>query len=270
MKRRNWTRLIKTACTRLEKHSPEIMLTIGALGLLGTTVLAVSETPEAMRRIEAEKNRKNRLLAEQARQNGQTAYQKIDKLPAKDVVRVAWRAYIPAAVTGTLSTGCLIYAGSSSARKRAALAAACAFSNTALKEYQDKVVETVGEEGEKVIREAICQDKIDQNPVSSREVIVTGKGTELCFDPMSGRYFTSDDNEIQRIVNTLNYRMASEGSISLNEFYIEMDMKTIDIGDTIGWNIDRGQIRITTEGMKAENGKACLGLIYHTRPNYNF
>lgn len=193
-----------------------------------------------------------------------------DSLTAKEKVQLVWKNYIPAVAVGTASAGCLIYAGTKSARKRAALATAAAFSNASLREYQGKVIETVGEESEKTIREAIVQDKIDRTPLPDKEIQVNYVGDELFFDPMSGRYFMSNDIAVQKIVNDLNFRMRSENYITLNEFYMEIPIGAIEIGDQIGWSIDRGYIDISTTGMKAENGKPCLALIFNNPPQYMY
>ena len=45
-----------------------------------------------------------------------------------------------------------------------------------VKEYQDKVVATIGQKKEEKIRDEIAQDKLDGVPVEGREIIITGKG----------------------------------------------------------------------------------------------
>ena len=85
----------------LSKHSPGILVGIGIAGMVTTTVLAVRATPKALRLIEAEKQRQEVELNEE-----------IDKLKTKDVVKVAWKCYIPSAVIGGASIACLIGASS--------------------------------------------------------------------------------------------------------------------------------------------------------------
>ncbi len=62
----------------------------------------------------------------------------------KDIIKTAWPCYIPAAV-GAISVFCLIGASSTNLRRNAALATAYTLSESTLKEYQEKVVETIGE-----------------------------------------------------------------------------------------------------------------------------
>ena len=114
-----------------------------------------------------------------------------DRLEPKDIIKTAWPCYIPAAVVGSISVFCLIGASSTNLRRNAALATAYTLSESTLKEYQEKVVETIGEKKEQSIRDSVSKDKMVKNPV--REVILTESGgNTICYDVLSGRYFKSD------------------------------------------------------------------------------
>lgn len=184
--------------------------------------------------------------------------------------RFLWICYIPAAVTGTVSIACLIGANSVNARRNAALATAYTLSESALKEYQEKVIETIGEKKEQAVRDALAKDKLEQNPVTNREVIITERGDTLCFDVVSGRYFKSDIEKLKKAVNELNRQMRDEMYISLNEFYYEIGLSGIGIGDDLGWNIDNGYIEPSFSSQLSENGTPCLVIGYHVEPRYDF
>ena len=158
MKKGSITQIIKSAKKVVTQRSPEILTGLGIAGMITTTVLAVKATPKAIR------------LIEQAEDREKAELRPIDK------VKVAWKPYIPAALTGVASVGCLIGASSVNARRNAALATAYQLSTTALSEYKEKVVETIGEKKEQQIREKIAQDKVDKKPVSRSEVIIAGGG----------------------------------------------------------------------------------------------
>lgn len=141
------------------KHSPEILTGIGIAGMVSTTVLAVKATPKALLLIENEKKEQNRILREEALAQHKEAIPIIERLKPIDAIKVAWKPYIPAAITGTLSVACLIGASSVNIRRNAALATAYSLSETALRDYREKVVETIGEKKEQVIREHVAQKK---------------------------------------------------------------------------------------------------------------
>jgi len=237
----------------ITKHSPEILTGIGIAGMITTTITAVRATPKALILIEERKEEID-----------------VDKLTPIELIKTTWTCYIPAAITGGLSIICLIGASSVNARRNAAIATAYALSESALKEYQEKVIETIGEKKEQTVRDAIAKDKIDKNPVSSREVIITEKGNTLCYDALSGRYFKSDIDKLKKAVNELNRRMRDEMYISLNEFYYEIGLNPIGIGDDLGWNIDHGYIELNFSSQLTDDGNPCLVIDYQVTPRYDY
>lgn len=253
MNKLNLNKIAKSVRTVIVKYSPEILTGIGITGMITTTVMAVKATPKALMLIEEKKIDND-----------------VDKLTPIETVKAAWTCYVPATITGCMSIACLIGASSVNARRNAALATAYTLSETALKEYQEKVVETIGEKKEQVVRDAIAKDKIDKDPVSSKEVIITEKGNTLCYDVISGRYFKSDIEKLKRVENELNKQMINDMYISLNEFYYEIGLSSIDIGDDIGWNIDKGFIDFSFSSQLADNGTPCLVLDYRIAPQYDF
>ena len=254
MDKSNVTKFFNNAKAVLSKHSPEILTGIGVAGMITTTVLAVKATPKAMWLIEEEKYRLEK-----------------EDLTVIETVKAAWKPYIPAVITGASSIACVIGASSVSARRNAALATAYQMSRTALTEYKSKVIETIGEKKERVVRDKIAQDKVENNPVSKSEVYITEKGETLFLDPLSQRYFKSDIEKVRKITNDLNYRMMNEMYISLNEFYNELGLSGTKIGDDMGWNINTsGMIEIDFSSQITDDGKPCIVLEYMVEPRYDY
>lgn len=235
------------------KHTPEILIGVGIVGMATTTVLAVKATPKALQLIEAKKQKESK-----------------DELTAIETVKTAWKPYIPAVITGTMSIACLVGASSVSARRNAALYSAYKLSETALSEYKQKVVEEIGEKKEQIIEDKIAQDKVEKDPVTKSEVIITEKGNTLCYDTISGRYFKSDIERIKRTVNELNRRMINEMYVSLSEFYIELGLETTRLSDDLGWNLDDGLIDVDFSSQIADDGTPCIVVDYRIAPRYDF
>lgn len=271
MKKQNVTNIFKTAGATVSRHSPEILTGIGIAGMCTTVILAVKATPKALQLIEDEKNQQNYELCKEARDNGYDSCSQVDQLKLLEVVKVAWKPYIPAAVSGIVSISCLIGANSVNARRNAALATAYKLSETAFAEYRDKVVETVGEKKEKVVREKVNEKRIADNPVTKNEIIITEKGNTLFYDVMSSRYFKSDIDTIKRIENKLNKRMLSEMYISLSEFYDEIGIDHTKNSDDLGWNINKdGLIEFDFDSKIADDRTPCIVLDYMVAPRYDF
>lgn len=255
MDKQGMSRFFKSIPIKISKHSPEILTGIGIAGMMATTFMAVKATPKAIQLIEDKKAEANE-----------------EKLPATEVVKVTWKCYIPAAVTGIASIACLIGACSINARRNAALITAYNISKTALEEYKEKVVETIGEEKEKVVREKLAKDKVDKNLSHNSEIIATGYGNELCYDCVFGRFFRSDQNSIERAVNAINRKITSsvEMCASLNDFYNALGLPSIKIGDKLGWKLDDGEIQIEYDAILTEEGTPCLAISYNVAPKYEY
>lgn len=248
----NLASIAKSVRTAMKKHSPEILTGIGIAGMITTTIMAVRATPKALV-----------LIGDKKDELG------TDELTKTETVKAAWPCYIPSALVGTASVLCLIGASSTNMRRNAALATAYTLSETTLKEYQEKVVETIGEKKERDIREQVAKEKMIKNPV--REVILTERGgNTICYDVISGRYFKSDRDTINRIVNELNRQMRDEMYVSLNDFYYELGLDGTKLGDDLGWNIDKGYIDINYSSHLDANGTPCLVIDYQVAPVYDY
>lgn len=243
---------VKTSKGFLAKHSPEILTGIGVTGMITSTVLAVKATPKAL------------FLLEEA------ADIKEDRLTTIEVVKTAWKQYVPAAVIGLVGVSCIVGASTVNTKRNAALATAYAISEKTLLTYKDKVIETIGEKKEKEIRGKVAQDNIDANPVSNSKVIVTSKGETLCKDSLSGRYFKSDLAIIMKAVNELNRDMINHNYVSLNELYDKIGLDSIKNGDRLGWNLDDGLIEIDYDACLSDEGEPCLYIDYTVPPKYDF
>ena len=230
--------------TKVSEKSPEILVGIGLAGMLTSTVLAVKATPKALD-----------ILAQEE-----------EELTNIEKVKKTWKCYIPAAVGYCTSAACIIAATTTQNKRGAMLAGAYKLSESALLEYRNKVVEVVGEEKEKEIRDSIAKDRVDNQPV----VTCLGKGDYLCYDMLSGRYFKSDIDKIQKVVNEMNYKLLNDNILSLNEFYYELGMKATDMGYEQGWDISKGMIEVSFSSTISENDEPCIVMHFDNPPQYGF
>jgi hypothetical protein len=248
----------------LAKNSPTILTGIGVAGLVATAVMAVKATPKAIEILERESD--DRVAY--AYDNG-IEITNADISPM-DMIKLTWKCYVPAAVTGLLTIGAIIMANNINLRRNAALASVYALSEAAMKEYQSKVVETLGKNKQRQIKDEIAKDRIIQNPVKEDEIIFTGKGETLCYDSLSGRYFKSDIEQIRQVLNKLSRDLMTEMYMDLNHVYSELGLKSTKLGDNIGWHIDDGLIEPDFSSQLTENGTPCLVLDFVTEPRYGY
>lgn len=248
----NFSAIAKTFGRGLKERSPEILVGIGIVGMIGAAIMAVKATPKALEQIK------------------ETERETKESLTPKDTFKVTWRNYVPSVVTGTLSAACIIGANSIHLRRKAALSAACALSETALANFKSHAIERIGEKKVKEIADDVAKEQIDKNPVSDKEIIFTSKGNTLCYDPWCGRYFRGDIDYIRKAEYYLNQEMQSMGYTSLNNFYYLIGLDETRVGETLGWNIANGRVELDLSSQLAKNDEPCVVLGFYRDPHYDF
>lgn len=241
----------------LSKHKPDLLIGVAIVSTIGAPILAIKATPKALQAIEAKKEE-----------------QQVDKLTPMDTVKTCWTYYIPTATACVTSIACLIASNTEYAKRTATLAAAYKLSETALTEYQEAVLKTIGEKEEKAVREQVSQTRVEQNPVSNSEVYSTGDGygCVTIFEPNSNRYFKSNEAAVRNAASVLNMQMSHDmfGYVSLSDFYDEIGLSHTDISDDIGWNVEKGMIDIDFHLTRDPEGRPCFAIYYNNRPTWDY
>ena len=254
MSKEGLKRTIKSAGRVLTKYSPGILTGIGITGMIGATFMAVKATPKALYLIEAKKEESE-----------------VEELTPVETIKTCWKCYIPATLTTVVSAACLIGASTVSAKRNAALATAYSISEAALREYQEKVVEVIGEKKEKAVRDAVAKDQIERDPVTKSEVVIIDSNSNtLCYEPLSGRYFKSTIDKIKKAEIKLDRQMIQEMYVSLNDFYWEIGLDGTDLGDKMGWNLSKGYMDLSFSSQLADDGTPCAVIVYGIPPVYDY
>ena len=250
---------------KMSKRSPELLIGFGITGMALAIPFTVIGTIKAQKLVEEEKRR--RTDYKELSTNGTMPSRQLTK---KELIKTTWKCYIPTAISFISGAICVIGSDSIHNKRNAALATAYSLSENALRAYQDKVIETVGEKKEKAIRDEIAKDTIEKNPVTNKEVIITGKGETLCYDVVSGRYFNCDIEKIRKTENLLNKNLYATMFVSLSEFYYEIGLRATSISDELGWNIDDGPISFDFSTQLAEDERPCLVIGYSVAPRRDY
>lgn len=272
MNKPNVNKYFKMATRVIKKRSPEILTGLGIAGMVTTTVLAVKATPKALTLIQDAEIEK---VDEQVKE-GKNPDELDKKLTPVEVVKVAWKPYIPAVLLGTASAACLIGANSVHARRHAALYSAYKLSETALTEYKDKVKEIVPEKKVKEIKQKLAEDKVDKIVKSEdgkeqkTKVIVSGDGDAWFVDPFTNEPFLSTTAKVDAAINRVNRLLMDEMFVSLSDLYDELDIEHTLNSDKIGWCIDDGLIESDFSDSVVRNGKAYIIMDFLHRPEYGF
>ena len=235
------------------KNKPQILTGMGLSGFISFGVFVGIETVKAVRLVDERKKELN-----------------VEKLPPKELLKTAAPCYIPAVISAGLSSACILGAGVENTRRTAAIATAYSISEKAFSEYKKEVVAKVGEKKEQEIAESIDQRRINHQASPSSDVLMIGDGEVLCFDTVTGRYFKSTKNDIERARNYINSTLIDENTATLNLFFSELDIPTVKVGEDIGWDIEREKLDIRYSSQITPEGKPCLVINYKTIPLYGY
>jgi hypothetical protein len=227
----------------LTKNASDLLLVGGVACILGGGALAIRQTPKAVKLMEKKKEDK-----------------------AIEKVKTITPLYIPSVLLTGLGIAQIICSRNITNNKIAAITTAYTVSETAFKTYKEKVRDIVDPEKYEEIKREVAAEKLRRDPISNKEVTVTSKGDVLIYDNMSGRYFKSSVNDIERAANWINKRLRSEMSMDLNDFYSEIGLSAIKIGCEVGWHIDEGELEPSFSSTIAENDVPCLVLDYDVVP----
>lgn len=147
--------------------------------------------------------------------------------------KLVWTFYVPPAVAGAATVAAIVGSHQLNTKRLSAAMAAYSLSDTAFREYREKVVEEIGKNKEEKVRDAIAQEKVEKLPPT--DMIVMGQGDVLCCDLMSMRYFKSDMEKLRRAENTINAMLLRSAYVTLDDFYDEIGVWHTDTSSRLGW-----------------------------------
>lgn len=247
------TDLHKKASQFVVSNSPTILTAIAVTGTVTTAVLTAQASFKAAEIIKTEAEWRDRG--------------DMPLLKPLEATQMVWQLYIPATGSALLTVACIVGAGKVSNRRAAAMAAAYSISEKAFAEYKDKVVEKIGPNKERAIKDEVAQDQVSRTGGS--EVVILGGGDVLCFESFTSRYFKSNMEEIKKAQNDTNYQIINEVYASLTDFYGRIGLPRTDVSDDLGWTVER-QLELEFSSVLSDDGRPCLALGYVVKPQPNF
>jgi Family of unknown function (DUF6353) len=243
----------------LNENSTTVLTVLGAGGTIATAVLTGRATFKAAMLINNEQEVSNIAWREGESDDPPAELSKTEK------VKLVWRQYIPPVASGIMTITCIIVANRISSKKIAALTVAAGVSERALAEYKEKVVEKLTARQEEKIRDEIAQDRVDNHPPTTSEIIITGKGDVLCMDMLTGRYFQSSVESIKRAENVINRSLIQHMDASLSEFFDEIGLSPTSYSDTVGWNAAH-PVEVKISATLSADQRPCLAIDFQPHP----
>lgn len=237
----------------VKRNNTTIMTGLTVLGVASTAYLSGKAAIKAYQVIEEEE------------------YSRGLPLTRKEKIQKTWKIFVPpfasAVATASIAIGC------HALNKRTQVALFNSYlTERAMREtFENKTKEVVGEKKVEKIHNEINKDKVTANPPEEKLIIPTKAGRTLFLDGLTGRYFYSDMEFIRKAINNINERIIKEGYASMNDFYYELELPYVQLGNIQGWHRDfDGQLDITFDAQMTPYGESCIVLDYSAYPRYDF
>lgn len=215
-------KLTKTCARFLRKHGGTMLAVVASVGVVATAIETGRATTKAKHLLEVDEALRKYNEDEQGIVE--------EPLTKKEIVKVCWKAYIPAAVLGGGTIACILGSNALNKKQIASLTAAYMALGKTYQEYRRQVAEQVGSEAEKDILNAVHEVK--KEPASEQN------NKLLCYEPISKRYFHATEAELADAFYNLNRDFALNGEVPLNNLYDYLGLDYIPEGDSTGWTSD--------------------------------
>lgn len=249
-------KVVRGAKLAMGKNTPELLMAVGAGGFVATVVLAVQATPKANE------------VKKSAEHEGNARYTSKLRKSVFVIAKVA-PCYIPTAIMGAASLACFFKAHSVHVERQVALAGLYSMASQTLSQYQDKVIERLGEGAHEDILDRILGESDVPEEVQEEAYTMTTSSTDdnvLFYDRTTGRYFRCTKALVREAESQVVKQTADEGFCTLNYFYEYLGVEdNTFIGEAIGWDQERCRLDITMRPWKDDSGEElCWMLIYNT------
>lgn len=235
---------LKTAQKFVTDNSPGILTGLAVAGTVTTAVLAGKAAYSSALIIEREKKT-------------------VDELSTKARVDLAWKFFIPPAVTGAATIVCIIGATSISTRRTAAIAAAFKLSENLAEEYKQKVVDTLGAKKEEMMRSELSRERMDRE--GWKDIVFVGGSEVMFYDELSGRFFKNEKTKVDKAINEINHQINNFYHASLSDFYERIGLPSTVFSDEVGWNSDE-LLDVKFAAVLLDEDKPAIGISFRTKP----
>lgn len=254
----NLTRTFNRTGLKLKKHSPEILLAAGVVGVVASGVMACKATLKVEEIIDDAKHKIDTIHEVSADPTMAEKYSEEDS--KKDLAIVYTQTavklvklYGPSVALAGVSLGCMIGSNRILNKRNVALAAAYTAVDKGFKEYRGRVIERFGKELDKELKYGIKAKEIEEVSVDEKGKEVSMKSTVEVMDPNSyspysiifddGNAGWDPDPELTKYFliqqqNWANDRLKAKGHLFLNEVYDMLGAKRTKAGAQVGWVYD--------------------------------
>ena len=246
---------------KLKKHSPEILVGVGIVGVVSSTIMACKATTKLDEVLAEPKDKIEKIhelmenpdmVPEGKEYTEEDGKKDLTIMYTQSAIKVI-RLYAPAVALGSLSIAAILGGHHILRKRNVALAAAYATIDKSFKDYRGRVIERFGAELDKELKYNIKAAEVEETVVDEKGKEKKVKNTVNVADPnVYSEYskffdescpgFTKDPEynlmflkDQQRYANDL---LKSKGYLFLNDVYEMLGIPRTQAGQIVGWIYD--------------------------------
>ena len=254
----NASRVFGKVTLKGKKYAPEVMVIVGVVGVVASTVMACKATTKVSVVVDDTKKQMDQIheVAETHAEEYSEDDMKKDTVIVYTQTAVKFaKLYGPAVILGTISIACILGSHHILSKRNAALAAAYATVDKGFKEYRCRVIERFGKELDKELRYNVKAKDFEETVVNEE----TGEETKVTntvnvADPNEysdyARFFddgctgwTKDSEQnlyfLKCQQNYANECLQKKGYLFLNDVYEMLGIPKTKAGQIVGWIYDK-------------------------------
>ena len=253
------TRSLHKVGFKLKKHSPEILVVTGIVGVVASTVMACKATTKVNDIVTESKETIDKIHDCVGKglhtSDGEEYTQEVaNKDLAIVYTQTAWKfikLYGPSVLIGAASIGCMVGSNRILRKRNVALAAALTTVEKSFKDYRGRVIDKFGKELDRELRFGIKAKEIKEKVVDENGNETTVTKTVEVVDPNTAHSLYSvvfcegnagwtKSAELNKVFliqqqNWANDKLRLRGYLTLNEVYEMIGAPTTAYGQIAGW-----------------------------------
>lgn len=243
------TGVFNKANFKLRKHSPEILIAVGVVGVVTSAVMACKATMKISDVLDETSDKLDRI--HECMEN-EDVRKDIAKVYVQTGIKFA-HLYAPSVALGVISLSSIIASNNILHKRNIALTAAYTTIDKSFKMYRSRVVEQFGSEIDRQLKYNIKSMEIDEKITDENGKEKTVKKTvdtiELndysdyarFFDATSPYWEKDSEYNLMFLRNQQNYandKLKAKGILFLNEVYEMLGIQPTKAGQVVGWVYD--------------------------------
>ena len=229
------------------RNASHILMAVGTGTSLSAVISAIKANPEVKsvlfcKRVERTAQRMGKRFTD-IYEDCEKGRIRLEKLSAWEIIGIYVKLYGISALMELIALVCFWGAHGIDIRRQMVLSGIAATAEEALREYQSKTRQMIGEEAEKEVRNQLAQDVVDKTPPINTVILPGNAETEFIIGSPPQR-FRATYTQVKDAQNDANWEMLQNMYVSESELFWMLDpekkyLKPDWDSGQVGWNLDK-------------------------------